>query len=94
MTKADLVERIQAEIGLSRRDAIELTEETFDIIKSTLESGEPLKISGFGSFTVRDKAARRGRNPQTGEAITLKERRVLVFKSSPVLRDIINGERT
>lgn len=62
----------------------------FEIIKGKLENGENVKISGFGSFTVRDKKARRGRNPQTGEEITIAARRVLSFKPSNVLRKHIN----
>ena len=61
-----------------------------DIIKESLENGENVKLSGFGSFNVRDKRARRGRNPQTGEEITITPRRVLTFKSSNVLREKLN----
>ena len=60
------------------------------IMKTTLESGENLKISGFGNFVVKQKADRRGRNPQTGETLTIKARRVLTFKPSALLRDAIN----
>ena len=65
-------------------------EVVFSIMKSTLESGETLKISGFGSFIVKQKADRRGRNPQSGEAITIEARRILTFKPSTILRQAIN----
>jgi integration host factor subunit alpha len=92
MTKADIVEKIHTTTGLSKKDSAEMMESVFDIIKSTLESGEALKISGFGSFIVKQKADRIGRNPQTGEAITIMSRRVLSFKPSNILRQAINGE--
>jgi integration host factor subunit alpha len=65
-------------------------ESVFDIMKSCLERGEKLKISGFGNFVVKDKKARRGRNPQTGDAIEISARKVLTFKSSQVLRKTLN----
>lgn len=92
MTKADLSEAIYERIGFSKKEASELVDEVFDTIKETLEAGENLKISGFGSFVVREKDARIGRNPQTGEAITISQRKVVTFKASPVLKKSINGE--
>lgn len=92
MTKTDLVEKIQASTGLPRKDAAAMLESVFSIMKESLEAGETIKISGFGSFVVSRKAARRGRNPQTGEAITIEARKVLTFKPGSVLRDAINGE--
>lgn len=91
MTKADIAERIQAGTGLSKKESTEMMEAVFSIMKSTLESGETLKISGFGSFIVKQKSDRRGRNPQTGESITIEARRILTFKPSSVLRQAING---
>jgi integration host factor subunit alpha len=91
MTKADIAERIQAGTGLSKKESAEMMEAVFSIMKSTLESGQTLKISGFGSFIVQQKADRRGRNPQTGETITIEARRILTFKPSTVLRQAING---
>ena len=91
MTKADIAERIQAGTGLSKKESAEMMEAVFSIMKSTLESGETLKISGFGSFIVKQKADRRGRNPQTGETITIESRKILTFKPSTVLRQAING---
>ena len=92
MTKADLSEAIYERIGFSKKEAAELVDTVFETIKGTLESGENLKISGFGSFVVRKKEARVGRNPQTGAAITISERRVVTFKASPVLKAAVNGE--
>ena len=91
MTKADIVENIQTGTGLSKKEAVEAMESVFSIMKTTLESGENLKISGFGSFVVKQKNDRRGRNPQTGEAMTIAARRILTFKPSTVLRDAINS---
>jgi len=92
MTKADIVETIYEKVGLSKRESARIVDMIFDIIKGKLENGENVKISGFGSFTVRDKKARRGRNPQTGEEITIAARRVLSFKPSNVLRKHINED--
>ncbi len=92
MTKADIVETIYEKVGLSKRESARIVDMIFDIIKGKLENGENVKISGFGSFAVRDKKARRGRNPQTGEEITIAARRVLSFKPSNVLRKHINED--
>ena len=93
MTKADLIELVYDQIGLSKRDSADLVETFFDIIKETLEQGENLKLSGFGGFNIRDKRARRGRNPQTGESIIITPRRVLTFKASNVLREELNPSK-
>jgi integration host factor subunit alpha len=90
MTKADIAEKIQAGTGLSKKESAEMMEAVFSIMKSNLESGETLKISGFGNFVVKQKADRRGRNPQTGEAITIEARRILTFKPSNLLRQAVN----
>ena len=90
MTKADIVAKIHADTGLSKMESVEMLETVFFIMKSTLESGQTLKISGFGSFIVKQKSDRRGRNPQTGEAIIIEARRILTFKPSTVLRQAIN----
>lgn len=92
MTKADLAQKLHESMGVSKKDATSHVEELLDLIKNTLESGEQVKISGFGVFESKQKSARRGRNPQTGEAITIEARKVLTFKPSTVLRDAINGE--
>jgi len=93
MTKADIIETIYNEIGLSKRDSAEIVETLFAIIKETLENSENIKLSGFGGFNIREKRARRGRNPQTGEEITITPRRVLTFKSSNVFRDQLNPSK-
>jgi integration host factor subunit alpha len=90
MTKADLAEKINATTGFSKKESADMLEAVFGIIKDTLESGENIKISGFGNFNVKQKVDRRGRNPQTGEAITINARRVLTFKPSTLLRQAIN----
>jgi len=91
MTKAELIERVYEKASIAKKDSAELVESVFDIMKSTLESGEILKISGFGSFIVNQKESRKGRNPHTGEEITIDARKVLTFKPSIVLRQAING---
>jgi integration host factor subunit alpha len=92
LTKADIVEKIHITTGLSKKDSSAMMESVFAIMKESLEAGETIKISGFGSFVVNQKDARRGRNPQTGEAITVEARKVLTFKPSNLLRDAVNGE--
>jgi len=91
MTKADLVELIYERVGSSKKDAGEAVEQVFAIIRDSLRRGEKVKISGFGNFVVRDKNARVGRNPQTGQEITISARRVLTFKPSQVLKNALNG---
>ena len=91
MTKADIIERVAEKTGFSKKDSIELVELVFETLKNTLESGENLKISGFGNFVVKQKADRRGRNPQTGGEITIEARKILTFKPSSILKDGINA---
>jgi len=91
MTKADLVDLICDRAGSSKKEAGEIVEEIFAIIRDSLRRGEKVKISGFGSFIVNDKRSRRGRNPQTGAPITIGSRRVLSFKASQVLRELVNN---
>jgi integration host factor subunit alpha len=83
---------IYAEVGLSRNESADLLESVLTRISSTLESGESVKISGFGTFSVRQKGRRIGRNPKTGEEVPILPRRVLVFRPSHVLKARINGE--
>jgi integration host factor subunit alpha len=89
LTKADIVERVYKEAGFSKKEAAELVDLVFKVIKDTLAKGEKVKISGFGNFSIRDKATRIGRNPQTGEAMEISARRVLTFKPSQVLKEDI-----
>jgi integration host factor subunit alpha len=90
MTKADLVENIYQKTGFSKKDSADIVETVFDLIKTTLEEGEKIKIAGFGNFVVKEKATRRGRNPQTGDEIKISSRRILTFKPSQVLKNSIN----
>jgi integration host factor subunit alpha len=87
LTKADIVERVYKEAGFSKKEAADLVDLVFKVIKDTLAKGEKVKISGFGNFSIRDKATRVGRNPQTGEAMDISARRVLTFKPSQVLKE-------
>lgn len=89
ITKLDIIEKLSDGSRFSKKEAAELVEIVFRILKETLARGEKIKISGFGSFTIRDKKPRMGRNPQTGEAMEISARRVLTFKPSQVLRDDI-----
>jgi integration host factor subunit alpha len=92
MTKADIVEQIYEQVGFSKKESAELVEKVFDAIKATLADGEKVKISGFGNFVVRGKNSRKGRNPQTGQEILLEARKVLTFKPSLVLKNLLNEE--
>ena len=91
MTKADLIENVYLKTGFSKKESAEIVETVFDLIKSTLEEGEKIKIAGFGNFVVKEKATRRGRNPQTGEEIEISARKILTFKPSQVLKNAINN---
>ncbi|RMG97214.1 MAG: integration host factor subunit alpha [Deltaproteobacteria bacterium] len=94
MTKADLIERICERVGgFSKKEAAEVVEALFELMKSTLERGEKIKISGFGNFEVRDKKPRPGRNPKTHEPIIIEARRVLTFKPSNLLKGAMNRDR-
>ena len=86
ITKNSLVNLLHDEVGLNKREAREFIETFFEAIKLELESGNDVKISGFGNFNLRDKAARPGRNPMTGLDVTISERRVVTFKSGLKLR--------
>lgn len=91
MTKAEIVERVFEKGTHSKRDCAELVENVFDILKTTLEAGEEVKISGFGKFEVKSKDERLGRNPITGESLTIAARKVMSFKPSSVLKQSINS---
>jgi len=92
MTKADITEKIYSQLGFSKKESSDLLESVLSIMKSTLEDGEKIKIAGFGNFEVKQKQNRRGRNPQTGESITIEARRILTFKPSALLRQAVNKE--
>ncbi len=90
VTRADLTEAVYQEVGLSRNESAQLVESVLEQISSTLARGESVKISSFGTFSLRDKAQRIGRNPKTGEEVPIPPRRVLVFRASHVLKNRIN----
>jgi integration host factor subunit alpha len=90
MTKADIVESIYEKVGFSKKEATDVVESIFELLKGRLQEGEKVKISGFGNFIINAKRPRKGRNPQTGEEIVISGRRVLSFKPSPVLKKSIN----
>lgn len=92
MTKRDLVENVRSTSNLQRKEAEEIVESILDILKETLASGEEVKVSGFGKFVVNQKHDRTGRNPQTGEPLTITARKILTFKPSTILKQEINGE--
>lgn len=91
LTRSDLSEAVYREIGLSRNESAEMVETILSRIVEALISGETVKISSFGTFAVRDKGARMGRNPKTGEEVPIDPRRVLVFRPSHILKDRVNS---
>ncbi len=91
VTRAQLSEAVYQEVGLSRIESAELVESVIAEISGALERGEMVKISSFGSFAVRQKGQRIGRNPKTGQEVPISPRRVLVFRASHVLKDQINA---
>jgi len=94
ITKEKLTILLQDRLGISRQESRQLVERVFQIMKDTFTQGEDLLISGFGKFSVRQKKARRGRNPQTKESLTIHARKVVVFKASGVLRQRLSGQMT
>jgi integration host factor subunit alpha len=92
VTRAHLAERIYAAVGLSRNESADLLEAVLDRVATALEQGQSVKISGFGTFSVRQKGRRIGRNPKTGIEVPILPRRVLVFRPSQVMKAHINGQ--
>ena len=90
MTKADLVEIVAAEADMTKKDVEQLVEIIFDSIVTTLNKGEKIELRGFGSFRVRERNARKGRNPKTGAPVDIPAKRVAYFKPGKDLKDIIN----
>jgi len=91
ITKAELALSLYEELGLNKRESKEFVEQFFETIKSSLENGNSVKLSGFGNFGLRDKSARPGRNPKTGEEIPISARRVVTFKASQKLKEAIDN---
>ena len=91
VTRADLCEAVYQKVGLSRTESAQLVEIVLDEISACVVRGDPVKLSSFGSFIVRQKSERVGRNPKTGEEVPISPRRVMVFKPSNVLKDRINA---
>jgi integration host factor subunit alpha len=94
VTRADLCKAIYSKSVLSHTETVKLFESVLKEIKDCLERGEAVKLSSFGSFTVRNKRERMGLNPKTGEKAIVSARRVLVFKPSPILKQRINGSKS
>ena len=92
LTKETIINSIYNQVGLSKSQSRIVVERLLEIIKETLKNGENILISGFGKFEVKEKSARRGRNPQTTKDLQLRARKVVVFKTSGVLRNSINKQ--
>jgi integration host factor subunit alpha len=92
LTKHAIVEQLQDQLGFPKNQSVDITETLLELIKSSLESGEDLLVSGFGKFCVKEKNERKGRNPATDEELMLPARRVVTFKWSGKLRDKVNGK--
>ena len=91
LTKSDIVEYLNNKICLNKREAKELVDSVFETIKQTLIDGEEVKVSGFGNFQLKDKPARQGRNPRTGEDVEITARRVVTFKSGQKLKEKVKS---
>ena len=90
-TKADIIDTVHAKLpGFTKKETASIVDATLEVMKGTLASGETVKVSGFGNFVVKQKGERAGRNPKTGEVISISPRRVLTFKVSQVLRAALN----
>ncbi len=93
LTKAELAELLFAQVGLNKREAKEMVEAFFEEIRTSLQMGDTVKLSGFGNFSVRDKASRPGRNPKTGEMVSISARRVVSFHASQKLKEQVEQAR-
>ncbi len=91
MTKLDIIESAYEQLGIPKKDCGRIVESFFDLIKDDLVKGKDVMISGFGKWTIKAKKKRKGRNPQTGEALTIDARTVVTFKPSTTLRDAIDS---
>ncbi len=90
MRKADLADKVVMKLGVTRKESSDIIRLVLDSIKGTLKNGETVKIAGFGNFVVRNKKARKGRNPKTGEEIGITPRRVVTFRPSQVFKQFVN----
>lgn len=91
LTRADLTDAVLREVGLSRQECAGFVDRTLELVAEALERGEQVKLSGFGVFQVRDKRARMGRNPKTGEAAAITPRRVISFRASHIMKARVDG---
>jgi integration host factor subunit alpha len=91
LTKIEIINSVYEQIGISKKDSVRIVESIFEIIKDELDKGNAVMISGFGKWAVKAKKKRKGRNPQTGEALMIDARKVITFKPSNVLRDALNS---
>ncbi|MEI7637862.1 MAG: integration host factor subunit alpha [Syntrophus sp. (in: bacteria)] len=91
ITKSEIIDILYEKTGLSKKECTSSVEATIDIIKEELEKGNDIKISGFGKWTVKSKKGRIGRNPKTGEAMTISARKVVTFKPSKILKNDLNA---
>ena len=92
LTKANIIEMLTENLGYSKVRSSEIFETMLEILKDSLEIGDDVLISGFGKFCVKEKSARKGRNPATGDELMLDQRRVVTFKSSTILRNKVTGK--
>ena len=92
LTKAELAELLFDRIGLNKRESKDIVEAFFDLLHEALVKGQEVKLSGFGNFTIREKGSRPGRNPRTGESVSIKARNVVTFHSSHKLKAIVQGD--
>ncbi|MDE2462718.1 MAG: integration host factor subunit alpha [Alphaproteobacteria bacterium] len=92
LTRADLTEAVFRAVGLSRNESAQMVEDMLEEVCSALAVGETVKLSSFGTFAVRQKSERVGRNPKTGDEVPIAPRRVLIFRPSHVLKSVINGQ--
>ena len=92
LTRAELGDEVHNQVGLSRSESVQLVETVLEKVSDALVRGENVKISSFGSFVLRDKNRRMGRNPKTGDEVPIEPRRVLTFRPSQIMRDQINGK--
>ncbi|MDQ6958751.1 MAG: integration host factor subunit alpha [Mariprofundaceae bacterium] len=92
MTKAEIAKVVHERVGLSKKESGQIVDVVLDVVHKALEQGEDVKLSGFGHFMVRNKRPRRGRNPKTGDEITISSRRIVTFRASQLLKNQVLGE--